>query len=269
MKNSKRLLRILNQAQQSASPITCSAFIRCYLKEKGIIQTAVNHYLLRTNREVALINSLDELDRGARATLYNRYLLTDYLYKAIEFGSARAEKFNQIVMTEAHVLEGVLSSLSDTGTWRCILHLVSTPHDLLVTLPIPRMPMNLYMDVKAASLPDKKEILDFVRRHFGSRWTEQVQRMLIEDNGVVLIVREKSRLAGFCCYQKQNADRAVFGPMGVRKDCRDSNYGRPLVLSALHDVNKNGFREFLISEAGPIEFYERIFPLKLYTKEKG
>lgn len=57
--------------------------------------------------------------------------------------------------------------------------------------------------------------------------------------------------------------------MGVRKDRRDSNYGRSLVLSALHDVNKKGFREFLISEAGPIEFYERILPLKLYTKEKG
>ncbi len=49
--------------------------------------------------------------------------------------------------------------------------------------------MNLDMDVKAASLPVEKEILDFVRRHFGSRWTEQVQRMLIEDNGVVLIVQ--------------------------------------------------------------------------------
>ncbi len=111
MKNSKRLLRILNQAQQSASPITCSAFLRSYLKEEGIIQKAVNHYLLQTNSLATLTDSLDELDRGARATLYNRYLLTDYLYKAIEFGSARAEKFNQIVMTEAHVLEGVLSSL--------------------------------------------------------------------------------------------------------------------------------------------------------------
>ncbi|PAE07067.1 hypothetical protein CHI12_13370 [Terribacillus saccharophilus] len=57
--------------------------------------------------------------------------------------------------------------------------------------------------------------------------------------------------------------------MGVSKDYRIFGYGRSLVLAALHDATENGFRELLISEAGPIEFYERILPLKLHTKEKG
>lgn len=269
MKDSKRLTHILDQAQQTASPITSSAFFKFYLLEDGIIQKAVNHYLLQTNREDALIDSLYELDREAKATIYNGYLLTDSLYKAVEFGSVRAEKFKQVVMTEAHVLEGILSSLPNSKTRLGILQLATTTQDLLVTLPIPRMPMNPDRNVKAASLANKKEILDFVSKQFGISWTEQVLRMLIEQDGVVLIVREEGQLTGFCCYRKQNADRAVFGPMGVRKNCRNSGYGRSLVLAALHDVNKKGFREFLISEAGPIEFYERMFPLKLHTKEKG
>jgi N-acetylglutamate synthase-like GNAT family acetyltransferase len=57
--------------------------------------------------------------------------------------------------------------------------------------------------------------------------------------------------------------------VGVSKDYRIFSYGRSLVLAALHDATENGFRELLISEAGPIEFYERILPLKLHTKEKG
>ncbi|PAD34183.1 GNAT family N-acetyltransferase [Terribacillus saccharophilus] len=269
MKDSKRLVRILDEAHQSASPITCSAFLGFYLKDSGIIQKAVHDYLVQTNTEVALMDSLNRLDERSNVTLYNSYLLSDNLYKAIEFGAARAEKFNQVIMTDAHVLEGILSFLPDTDKWLDILQLTSSTHDLLVTLPISRVPMTPVTDIKAASLIDKKEILDFVKEHFSLRWTEQVQRLLIEDNGIVLIVREESRLAGFCCYQKQNAKRAVFGPMGVRKDSRDSSYGRSLLLSALHDATENGFRELLISEAGPIEFYERVLPLQLHTKEKG
>ncbi|PAD20692.1 GNAT family N-acetyltransferase [Terribacillus saccharophilus] len=269
MKDSKRLIRILEQAKQTVSPITCSAFFGFYLKEEGIIQKVVNHYLLQTNAEAALIDSMNKLDKGLKVTLYKGHLLSDNLYKAIEFGVSRAKKFNQVVTTEAHALEGILSSLSDKESWQDILQLVSTTHDLLVTLPLPTLPSYLPKHAEAASVFEKKEILDFVKEHFGLRWTEQVQKMLIENNGVVLIVRENSRLIGFCCYQKQNAGRVVFGPMGVRKDCRNSGYGRSLVLSALHDVNEQSFREFIISEAGPIEFYERILPLKLHTKEKG
>lgn len=269
MKDSKRLIRILDQAHQFASPITCSAFFDIYLKNDGIIQEAVNDYLFQNNSQAALIDSMNKLDKGLIVTLYNGYPLSDVLFKAIEFGAARAEKFNQVVMTEAHVLEGIFSSLPNKDNRLDILQLTSTTHDLLVTLPMPKVPRYPRTDVKAASLLDEKEILDFVKEHFGLRWTEQLQRMLIEDNGVVLIVREDNLLTGFCCYRKQNTDRALFGPMGVRKDCRDSGYGRSLLLAALDDVTEKGFREFLISEAGPIEFYERIVPLKLHTKEKG
>ncbi|PAE16562.1 hypothetical protein CHH91_07830 [Virgibacillus sp. 7505] len=267
MKYSKRLIRILDSAQQPDLPITCSAFFGSYLKEDGIIQKEVTHYLLQSNSENALLDALDKLDKELKVTIYNGYLLSENLIEAIEFGAARARKYNQIIMSEAHVLEGILSSLPDARTWQDILQLVSTTQDLIVTLPIPRMPLISETDVETASLSNEDEIIEFVKEHFGWRWSEQVQRMLLEDECVVFIVRKKNQLSGFCCYRKQSEDCAVFGPMGVRKDCRDSGFGRSLLLVALHDVSEQGFREFIISEAGPIEFYERILPLKI--KEKG
>ena len=85
----------------------------------------------------------------------------------------------------------------------------------------------------------------------------------------VYIAQEQGRLCGFSCYRKLDGYRAIVGPMGVRKDYRDSGYGRSLVPTVLQHLNKLGFRKVINSQAGPIEFYERFLPLKLYVKEKG
>jgi GNAT superfamily N-acetyltransferase len=63
-------------------------------------------------------------------------------------------------------------------------------------------------------------------------------------------------LLGFACYDV--VAKGVFGPIGVREDCRNTGIGKALLLTCLHQMAAERYAYAIIGWAGPSEWYARM-----------
>ena len=114
---------------------------------------------------------------------------------------------------------------------------------------------NLHAD-PAAGVPGGPEIrtgasaplVEFVRREFGNIWAFEVARAqnVFWMEGV-----------GFAAVEANNRGLGTFGPAGVKAEHRGKGYGRVLLLAALADLGRLGYREAVIPWTDALEFYRR------------
>jgi mycothiol synthase len=123
----------------------------------------------------------------------------------------------------------------------------------------PRIPDRCPRTVQRGSPTDRKQITEFVAKHFGTAWAWEASRALGNAPPTLFIVRDgEGRVAGFSAHEANNRGLGFFGPMGVDRDQRGRGSGRALLLASLADLRRLGYREAVISWAANAEFYEEV-----------
>ncbi len=102
-------------------------------------------------------------------------------------------------------------------------------------------------------------ILDWVRIEFGEAWAAETGRALANQPATCFIAARQAQegyeMIGFACYD--SAALGMFGPTGVREDCRGQGTGKALLLACLLEMKLKGYAYAIIGWVGPAEFYTR------------
>jgi N-acetylglutamate synthase-like GNAT family acetyltransferase len=102
------------------------------------------------------------------------------------------------------------------------------------------------------SSEDRERLLAFVEHEFGRTWRFECERA-----AGLIHVEHDGEIAGFAAIEANNRGLGTFGPTGVAKTLRGRGLGRELLLAALGDLRRLGFRRAIIPWTDAIDFYRR------------
>ncbi len=99
-------------------------------------------------------------------------------------------------------------------------------------------------------------VREFVARHFGPRWADEISAGFARQPVSVHVALREGRLVGFAAHECTR--RNFFGPAGVAEAERGRGLGRALLLASLWALRELGYAYAIIGGVGPAEFYERV-----------
>jgi hypothetical protein len=167
--------------------------------------------------------------------------------------------YKQVYLNEGHVLKSLItgghaSGLLTEEQQQALLSIAVISRDMRVTLSGYIMPALLYKNIRKVTNDDSESLLQFIEDEFSGRWTQSIKTTLFHTQPAIFIATDSSdNIVGFAAY-KMNG---YFGPMGVALSRRSEGIGEALLHFCLEEMRLKGFKEVIIDQAGPIEFYER------------
>ncbi len=126
------------------------------------------------------------------------------------------------------------------------------------------------IEIRQASAPEKRIVVDWVRANFYDAWAGECEAAIEQRPVHCYIAVEKDRthvpdgspyslpaekLVGFACFDA--TVRGMFGPMGVQTDHRGRHIGEALLLACLHAMTSERYAYAVIGWAGPTDFYAK------------
>ena len=112
--------------------------------------------------------------------------------------------------------------------------------------------------VRRAMVHERRKVVAWVADQFGpsaSGWADECEVAFARSPVSCLIAVQQGRIVGFACYEV--AARGIFGPIGVKEDCRVRGIGGALLISALRDMYQLGYAYAVIGHVGAPEFFAR------------
>ncbi|MFS0638824.1 GNAT family N-acetyltransferase [Mesobacillus foraminis] len=176
------------------------------------------------------------------------------------------ERYNQIYINEGLIIKSIMNlpetlttSVKDALDMEGILGIMSVPRDMIVPLKNYSFPSMNYgkADIRKAGNDLAGALLiDFVRSNFGQAWLDSINNGLRNEKNPIYIAYINGKIVGFACFDSVQNKKGVFGPMGTAKTERVKGIGTQLLHHCLHEMKETGYEYAIISEAGPLEFYE-------------
>ena len=111
---------------------------------------------------------------------------------------------------------------------------------------------------------DATPLRDFVEREFTTRWADGIAVSLSRLPIAAFVAISGEEFVGFALYDC--AYRGAFGPMGVGSDYRSGGIGAALLHLSLADMRTVGYAYAIISEVGPVEFYQKVCGAKVIAE---
>jgi hypothetical protein len=133
--------------------------------------------------------------------------------------------------------------------------------DLLI--PLLKLPLrNNYTPgngviVRRAQSYDRNTVLEWIKRHFSEAWASEAEAAFGRQPICCYIAVKDDHMLGFACYDV--TARGFFGPTGVSESARGLGIGKCLCLSSLYALYDSGYVYAIIGDAGPVEFYQKLF----------
>ena len=112
--------------------------------------------------------------------------------------------------------------------------------------------------VRRAMAHEKHKVVAWVMEQFGtsaSGWADECEVAFARAPVSCLIAVRQQRIVGFACYEV--AARGMFGPIGVKDDCRVRGIGGMLLISALRNMQQLGYAYAVIGHVGAPEFFAK------------
>ena len=135
------------------------------------------------------------------------------------------------------------------------------PQDHAVNLDVdlahPAIPATLPAGVERVTAATAGEARAFIEGEFGRLWAWESMLAVRNDPPTLFVTREDGRISGFAACEANNRGLGFFGPAGVHSSLRGKGRGRDLLLAALSDLRRLGFRRGTISWAANTGFYQR------------
>ena len=111
---------------------------------------------------------------------------------------------------------------------------------------------------------DATPLRDFVEREFTTRWADGIAVSLSRLPIAAFVAVSEEQFVAFALYDC--AYRGAFGPMGVGSDYRNRGIGASLLHPSLADMRTVGYAYAIISQVGPVEFYEKVCGAKVIAE---
>lgn len=106
---------------------------------------------------------------------------------------------------------------------------------------------------------EKFKVVEAVRAEFGEPWASETDSTFSNRPISSFIAVQKgpqgNEMIGFACYDATAL--GLFGPTGVRPDCRGRGTGKALLLACLLEMKLKGYAYAVIGWVGPAEFYAK------------
>ena len=110
------------------------------------------------------------------------------------------------------------------------------------------------IDVRRAMSYERTQVVRWVRKVFGSGWSDECQTAFGKYPVDCFIAVHAREVCGFCCLNTTFLD--FIGPIGVSSDFRRHGVGRGLILAALHALRGQGYAYAVVGDAGAPEFFK-------------
>lgn len=193
------------------------------------------------------------------------------------------ERYKQNFINEGHLIKAIFAQKDPLTTLHVkgldhslIIKITSATRDMIVSLANYSYPRISETTVKyrKAEKDDAISLKSFVEKEFGSGWIESIENGLQAENIPIYVATENEKLIGFACYDVYQRKKGLFGPMGVAMSNRIRGVGYTLLHYCLKEMQEKNYAYAIISEAGPIEFYEKacgaiVIPNSELGKERG
>ena len=175
------------------------------------------------------------------------------------------DKYSQVYLNEGHIIESIFSldnevnKLLSGEVKELILEITTTGRDLAVCLEeYKEKELNCTSNiVRRAEVTDREALYNFIVREFNEQWANNVINGLDIEKPSVFIATKGNEILGFGAYDVVRGKKGLFGPMGIKKECRVKNIGYSILHNCLRDMKEIGYEYIIIDDAGPIEFYEK------------
>jgi hypothetical protein len=168
--------------------------------------------------------------------------------------------YNQIFLNEGHVLKALIKTghtdrILTLEQQNVFLNLATVSRDMYLDLSEYRPQKPLYKNIRMVSNDDAERLILFIKEEFGTRWTETIKQGVQHHLSSIYIAEDQSGdIIGFAAFDMHQS--GYFGPMGVAKFKRVERVGESLLHVCLEGMQRKGYKEIVIDNAGPIEFYE-------------
>lgn len=189
--------------------------------------------------------------------------VSDSMVAIIEKAQAIMERYKQTFLNEGHVINALFSLNNEIYNFfsqedkALILDITTTSRDLTVSLvryeEVSQEHMNF--ELKRAESYDFEGVYNFVLTEFNQGWANNIKKGFNMENIPIYIATLDDEIIGFGAYDL--IGKSLFRPMGIKKDNRTKQVGYSILHSCLKDMKSIGYKYAIISEAGPIEFYEK------------
>ncbi|MEW8970634.1 MAG: GNAT family N-acetyltransferase [Mesobacillus sp.] len=175
--------------------------------------------------------------------------------------------YNQIFLNEGHVLKALIKSghtdrVLTPEQQNTFLSLATVSRDMYLDLSGYCPQKQLYKNIRMVRNEDVERLNLFIKEEFGARWTETIKQAVERHLPSIYIAEDQSGdIIGFAAFDTHQP--GYFGPMGVTKYKRARSIGESLLHVCLEGMLKKGYKEIIIHQAGPIEFYEKACNAKI------
>jgi GNAT superfamily N-acetyltransferase len=102
--------------------------------------------------------------------------------------------------------------------------------------------------IRGALAPEKREVLTWVKRHWGSGWASECEVAFARQPVACILATRAEQILGFACYE--STCRNFFGPTGVQESAQGRGTGKALLLAALHAMRAQGYAYAIVGGAG-------------------
>ncbi len=269
-KYSKRALRIFNYAETEAKKTNSIVYplhllVGTLIERTGVCSELHSKYpdLLGVLIEHSLkkqpsCEQIPGCPPFSRPLSISTKQVLDHAFQAME-------RYNQVYINEGLIIKSIMNlpetlttSVKDALDIEGILGIMSVPRDMIVSLKNYSFP---YMadgeaDIRKAEKNDIAPLKSFVKNNFGHGWLDSIETGFRQEKIPIYIACKNDTIVGFACFDVVRSKKGVFGPMGTSKTERTKGIGTQLLHHCLHEMKETGYEYAIISEAGPLEFYE-------------
>lgn len=192
-------------------------------------------------------------------------MISESTARVINKGIEVMNRYGQIYLNEGHIIKALLNIdnpiveevLVDIDK-QLVLETTTAARDMIVSLKNYERPVinNEYFVIRKAEVKDKIKLIEFVLKEFNQNWAKNVEKGLSYEDIPIYIALNEEEILGFAVFDVVRDKKGLFGPMGVSRKKRINGIGYSLLHHCLHDMKCIGYEYAVISEAGPLEFYE-------------
>lgn len=210
--------------------------------------------------------------------LYRHYIVDSYVSREVleifKVAEAKMSKYNQIYLNEGHLIDGLLSTKNFVSSFlsneekKRIIDIASSSRDMAVSLEAYCYPELTHSSItfRRATQNDEIELCNFISSEFNKGWADNVSNGFRRKIPPIFVAFDGNKIVGFSAYDVVKNKKGLFGPMGISISHRDMKIGYNLLHLSLNDMNKSEYAYAIISEAGPLEFYEKACGATLILK---
>ncbi|TCT15623.1 acetyltransferase (GNAT) family protein [Natranaerovirga pectinivora] len=266
IKLTDRLKRVFSLAEEDVEDILYPIHILIgVLKEKTGILGELSLKIPVKIEDLKIVAS--NIDIGISEIKHDFFnsLISKELLEVIKRAEILMKKYGQIYLNEGHVIKAIFSLDNEVNRFfskevkDLVQDITTTARDLIVNLRDYEKPdqKSNKVCIRRVKETDKDSLYTLIRDKFSEEWARNIISGFHLNKPTVFIAELKNEIVGFGAYDVVRGKKGLFGPMGIIRNKRVHGIGYDILHYCLMDMKKTGYEYAVISEAGPIEFYEK------------